>query len=223
MPVTGFPGLPDQRFGRFEELLVLLLEWAFEVTRLHLLFIRREGEIQVFHPEEAGLVDEVRRLLSPQERERLRAAMSYPEDTVGARMDFDLVTVREDVKLEVVLRYLRRFEELPQHTDQVFVVDRYDNLKGSLPIDQLLINEPDARVAEVMRRDVLALHGLDDVSEAAQAFERYDLVSAPVVDPHGHLIGRLTIDEPLMKELRYMDKLVDELAKGRPMEKILRG
>jgi magnesium transporter len=141
------------------------------------------------------VVDEVRRLLSPQERERLRAAMSYPEDTVGARMDFDLVTVREDVKLEVVLRYLRRFDELPQHTDQVFVVDRYDTLKGSLPIDQLLINEPDARVADVMRRDVLALSGLDDVSEAAQAFERYDLVSAPVVDPHGHLIGRLTIDE----------------------------
>ena len=90
------------------------------------------------------VVDEVRRQLTPEEREQLRAAMSYPEDSVGARMDFDLVTVREDVKLEVVLRYLRRFDELPQHTDQVFVVDRYDMLKGSLPIDQLLINEPDA-------------------------------------------------------------------------------
>jgi magnesium transporter len=141
------------------------------------------------------VVDEVRRQLTPQEREQLRAAMSYPEDSVGARMDFDLVTVREDVKLEVVLRYLRRFDELPQHTDQVFVVDRYDMLKGSLPIDQLLINEPDATVSEVMKRDVLALRGLDDVGEAAQAFERYDLVSAPVIDPHGHLIGRLTIDE----------------------------
>ena len=141
------------------------------------------------------VVDEVRRQLTPEEREQLRAAMSYPEDSVGARMDFDLVTVREDVKLEVVLRYLRRFEELPQHTDQVFVVDRYDTLKGSLPIDQLLINEPEARVSEVMKRDVLALRGLDDVGEAAQAFERYDLVSAPVTDPHGHLIGRLTIDE----------------------------
>ncbi|HZH07619.1 MAG TPA: magnesium transporter [Lautropia sp.] len=141
------------------------------------------------------VVDEVRRQLTPEEREQLRAAMSYPEDSVGARMDFDLVTVREDVKLEVVLRYLRRFDELPQHTDQVFVVDRYDMLKGSLPIDQLLINEPDALVSDVIKRDVLALRGLDDVGEAAQAFERYDLVSAPVIDPHGHLIGRLTIDE----------------------------
>jgi magnesium transporter len=77
----------------------------------------------------------------------------------------------------------------------VFVVDRNDLLKGALPIDQLLINEPDALVSDVMRHDVLALHGLDEAGEAAQAFERYDLVSAPVVDPHGHLIGRLTIDQ----------------------------
>ncbi len=141
------------------------------------------------------VVDDVRRQLTPEEREQLRAAMSYPEASVGARMDFELVTVREDVSLEVVLRYLRRFDALPQHTDQVFVVDRYDALKGSLPIDQLLINEPDTRVSAVMRRDVLSLRGLDDVSDAAQAFERYDLVSAPVVDPNGRLIGRLTIDE----------------------------
>ncbi len=143
----------------------------------------------------AEVVEEVRRQLTPAEREQLRAAMSYPEDTVGARMDFDLVTVREDVSLEVVLRYLRRFEELPAHTDQVFVVDRSDVLKGSLPIGRLLVSEPDALVADVMDKDVLALHGLDEASEAAQAFERYDLVSAPVVDPHGHLIGRLTIEE----------------------------
>ena len=141
------------------------------------------------------VVEEVRRQLTPAEREQLRAAMSYPEDTVGARMDFDLVTVREDVTLEVVLRYLRRFEELPPHTDQVFVVDRSDVLKGSLPIGRLLVSEPDSLVADVMHSDVLALHGLDEAGEAAQAFERYDLVSAPVVDPHGHLIGRLTIEE----------------------------
>ena len=143
----------------------------------------------------SDVVDDVRRSLTPEEREQLRAAMSYPEDAVGARMDFDLVTVREDVSLEVVLRYLRRFDELPQHTDQVFVVDRVDFLKGALPIDQLLINEPETEVADVMRRDVLALHALDDVGEAAQAFERYDLVSAPVIDREGKLIGRLTIDE----------------------------
>jgi magnesium transporter len=141
------------------------------------------------------VVEEVRQQLSQEERDQLRAAMSYPEDSVGARMDFELVTVREDVTLETVLRYLRRFEELPDHTDQVFVVDRNDVLQGVLPLDRLLINEPEVMVTDVMKRDVLTLQALDEASEAAQAFERYDLVSAPVVDPHGRLIGRLTVAE----------------------------
>ena len=108
-----------------------------------------------------------------------------------------MVKVREDVSLEAVLRYLRRFEALPDHTDQVFVVDRNDRLQGSLPLGELLINEPEAMVADVMQRDVLRLDPLDDASEAAQAFERYDLVSAPVVDPQGRLIGRLIVADVL--------------------------
>jgi len=143
----------------------------------------------------SDVVEQVRRQLTPEEREQLRAAMSFPEDSVGARMDFELVTVREDVTLEVVLRYLRRFDELPDHTDQVFVVDRHDVLRGALPLDRLLINEPDVLVEAVMRRDVLSLQVLDEAEEAAQAFERYDLISAPVVDARGRLIGRLTVDE----------------------------
>jgi magnesium transporter len=110
-------------------------------------------------------------------------------------MDFELVTIRDDVTLEVTLRYLRRFEALPDHTDQVFVVDRDDVLKGALPLDRLLLNEPDVRVASVMKTDILTLAALDDVRDAAQAFERYDLVSAPVIDANGRLIGRLTVDE----------------------------
>jgi magnesium transporter len=84
---------------------------------------------------------------------------------------------------------------LPDHTDQLFVVDRRDVLKGALPLDRLLLNEPDIKVTSVMKSDILTLSALDDVSEAAQAFERYDLVSAPVVDSNGRLIGRLTVDE----------------------------
>ena len=141
------------------------------------------------------VVEQVRRQLDPEEREQLRAAMSYPEASVGGWMDFDLVTVREDVTLEVVLRYLRRFDKLPQHTDQVFVVDRRDVLQGALPLDRLLINEPETLVQDVMQRDVLSLQALDEAADAAQAFERYDLSSAPVVDARGRLIGRLTISE----------------------------
>lgn len=142
-----------------------------------------------------AVVEEVQRDFTPEEREQLRAVMSYPEDSVGARMDFEFVRVREDVSLEVVLRYLRRFDELPQHTDKVFVVDRDGLLIGSLSIEDLLLNEPETDVSAVMHRDILSLQADYDAGDAAQAFERYDLVSAPVVDPAGKLIGRLTIDE----------------------------
>jgi magnesium transporter len=110
-------------------------------------------------------------------------------------MDFEMISIREDVTLEVVLRYLRRFDELPNHTDQVFVVDRHEVLKGALPLDRLLLNEPDTEVRRVMRTDLLTLSPLDEAGEAAQAFERYNLVSAPVVDERGRLVGRLTVDE----------------------------
>lgn len=133
--------------------------------------------------------------LTSGEREQLRSAMSFPDDSVGARMDFEMVTIRDDVTLEVVLRYLRRFDALPDQSDQVFVVDRDHKLLGSLPLDRLLINEVDTRLVDVMRTDLLTLQPEDDAGDAAQAFERYDLVSAPVVDTLGRLVGRLTVNE----------------------------
>jgi magnesium transporter len=140
------------------------------------------------------VVQDVFRRLPAEEREQLRAAMSYAEDSVGALMDFDLVTIREDVSLEVVLRYLRRLEELPDHTDQIFVVDRAENLKGVLPVNTLLVNDPETAVSTVMKTDMLTLTPVDKAAEAAQAFERYDLVTAPVVDENGRLVGRVSVD-----------------------------
>lgn len=95
------------------------------------------------------VMDDVFRSLPIEEREQLRAAMSYPEDSVGALMDFDVITIREDVRLEVVLRYLRRLDEMPDHTDQLFVVDRNEQLKGVLLINRLIVSDPDILVAEV--------------------------------------------------------------------------
>jgi magnesium transporter len=129
------------------------------------------------------------------EREQLRAAMSYPEDAVGALMDFDVVSVREDILLEVVTRYLRRFEELPSHTDQVFVVDREERLKGVLPLSRIIVTDLDKIVASVMVTEAITLYPDDKAQQAAQAFERYDLVSAAVVDESGKLVGRLTVDK----------------------------
>ncbi|MDR0703345.1 MAG: magnesium transporter [Azoarcus sp.] len=140
------------------------------------------------------VIRDVFQSLSSDEREQLRAAMSYPEDSVGALMDFDLVTVREDVTLEVVLRYLRRFDELPNHTDKLFVIDREEHLMGILTLETLLISDPEKQVSNVMRREsMVSFAPGDDASDAAQAFERYDLVSAPVVDRDNKVIGRLTV------------------------------
>ncbi|MEZ5615455.1 MAG: magnesium transporter [Rhodocyclaceae bacterium] len=140
------------------------------------------------------VMEDVFRALPMEEREQLREAMSYDEDSVGALMDFDAVTVREDVSLEVVLRYLRRFEELPDHTDQLFVVDREERLKGTLPLVRLLITDPDEMVLNIMVAEPLTLEADDKADTAAQAFERYDLVSAPVVDKEERLIGRVTVN-----------------------------
>ena len=141
------------------------------------------------------VLDGVFATLSVQEREQLRAAMSYPEDSVGALMDFDMIGVREDVTVEVVLRYLRRRDELPDHTDQLFVVDRDEHLRGLLPVNRLLVSAPDTLVSAVMATDrIMTLRPEQDAQEAALSFERYDLVSAAVVDADGKLIARVTID-----------------------------
>ena len=143
------------------------------------------------------VIDDVFQSLPVEEREQLRAAMSFEDDMVGALMDFEDVSVRPDVTLEVVLRYLRRFDELPSQTDQLFVVDRKETLLGVLPVGKLLVNDPDRTVAEVMEPPRVKLLQHEKADEAAHAFERYDLVSAPVVDTNDRLVGRVTVDEIL--------------------------
>lgn len=132
--------------------------------------------------------------LDAQNRERLQSALSYPDDAVGALMDFDIVTIREDITLEVALRYLRRLGNLPDHTDKLFVVDRSDILRGVLPLKRMVVHELDANVADVMAEDAVVFHPEDVADEAAKAFERYDLVTAPVVDSNHKLVGRITVD-----------------------------
>ena len=140
------------------------------------------------------VIDDVFRSLPIAEREQLREAMSYPENAVGALMDFDVITIRENVRLEVVLRYLRRLDELPDHTDQLFVIDRNEHLKGVLLVSQLLVSDPDIKVSEVMTKEMVTLHPDDNAQQAASAFERYDLVSTSIVDIKGKLQGRVTVN-----------------------------
>ncbi len=141
-----------------------------------------------------SVIAQVVRSLSADERERLRAALSFPEGSVGALMDFEHVAVRDDVTLEAVTRYLRRMDELPGLTDQLFVIDREQVLKGTLPLPRLIVSDLHLEVRDVMVPASFKLAPQDSAEDAASAFERYDLVSAPVVDARGRLIGRLTVD-----------------------------
>ena len=142
----------------------------------------------------SAMLPELMAGLDTQQRAQVQSALSYEDDELGALMDFEMVTIREDVSLEVVLRYLRRFDELPPQTDKLFVVNQDNLLTGVLPLHWLLVNSPERMVSAVMAPDVNTFHPNDDAYEAAQAFERYDLVTAPVVDAGGHLLGRITID-----------------------------
>ncbi|HEY9097464.1 MAG TPA: magnesium transporter [Thiobacillus sp.] len=140
------------------------------------------------------VITELLTTLDAQKRAHLQSALAYPEHTVGALMDFEMVTIRADVTLEVTLRYLRRLGELPDQLDKLFVVDRNDAIIGVLPLKRLLTTDPEASVAAIMVEDFVKFHPEDEADEASQAFERYDLVTAPVVDAQGRLMGRVTVD-----------------------------
>ena len=130
-----------------------------------------------------------------QNRRRLEAVMSYPEDSAGGLMNTDPITIRADVTLDVVLRYLRLRGQIPEHTDSLIVVDRGNHYRGMLPLSRLLIEQPDKTVTEVMNRDVAAMPATLPAIEVAKLFEQRDFISAPVIDENEVLLGRITIDD----------------------------
>ncbi|WP_413726987.1 magnesium transporter [Sodalis sp. RH16] len=132
--------------------------------------------------------------LEPRQRAQARAMMNAERDSVGRYMDVELATVRPDVTLAVVQRYLRRRRTLPKNSDKLFVVDRKNQLVGELALTAILLNPPGKQVAEVMEANPAAFLPDDAARDAAGAFERYDLVTAPVVDIKGKLVGRLGIE-----------------------------
>lgn len=133
--------------------------------------------------------------LEPEQRAQVREMIHYGKDTVGWMMDFELVTVRQDVTLGAVHRFLLMRKTIPEATDKLFVTDRKNTLLGELPLTAVLLNDPETPVREVMDHDPTHFQPEDKTDEAAGAFERYDLISAPVIDAKGKLMGRLTIEE----------------------------
>src|SRR5690554_5441536 len=143
----------------------------------------------------ATLIGEVLRSMDKQDRQRLESVMSYAEDTAGGLMNTDAITVRADVTLDVVMRYLRLRGELPELTDALIVVNRYDRYLGILPLSTLITGDPNLTVAEVIDRQLEPIPADMSSNQVAKLFEDRDLVSAPVVDAEGKLLGRITIDD----------------------------
>jgi magnesium transporter len=138
---------------------------------------------------------EVLEAMNLQDRQRVESILSYDEDTAGGMMNTDTITVRRNHTMELVLRYLRRHESLPEMTDNLLVVNRNDELQGVLRLRDVLVSDPNTTVREVMREDIEAIPVTMEATQVAQLFEQHDWVSAPVVSESGKLLGRITIDD----------------------------
>lgn len=148
-----------------------------------------------------AITRQVLQSLDVQERERLQQVLAYDEDTAGGLMNLDIVTVRPDVTLEVVMRYLRARGEMSDGTDTLFVVNRGGEYVGSLFLSRLLTGDPDGLVSSVMSTELLPIPALTPASQVVWEFEHRDLISAPVVDDDYRVVGRITIDD-VVDEIR---------------------
>ncbi|EDM66293.1 MAG: magnesium transporter [Moritella sp.] len=142
-----------------------------------------------------SIYQEVITQMDTQDRHRLETAMAYPEDTAGSIMNTDTITLRPDVTVDVILRYIRLRGELPEATDTLYVVDKDDRLIGDVPLSMLLTTDPNSVINTIMDRQAETLSANMDTSEVAKLFERHDWISAPVTDETGKLLGRITIDD----------------------------
>lgn len=151
----------------------------------------------------AALTTQVLQAMDDQDRSRVETLLSYAEDTAGGMMDTDTISVRAQVTLDVVLRYLRRHVSLPAMTDSIFVVNTHDEFVGLLPLSTLLVSDPTLTVREMMVTEAETIDADMPRHDVAAIFERYDLVSAPVIDSNNKLLGRITIDD-------VVDVIIDE-------------
>lgn len=130
-----------------------------------------------------------------QQRNLLESMLAYPEDSAGGLMNADTIQVRAEVKASTALRYLRLLDNLPPQTDMLMVVDRKGHYTGVLSLSALVTADLDQPVAELMHSDIPGIRVDSSSAEVARLFQDLDLLSAPVVDEHNRLLGRITIDD----------------------------
>lgn len=157
--------------------------------------IETDDLVDILHQLPEKVTKEVLQSMDSQDRTRITNALQYPDDCAGGLMNTDTITVRAMHPVELVLRYLRRHDEIPEDTDRLYVVNRKDQLVGQLPIAKLLVSDPANTVREIMQTDIDAVPVNMSEDEVANRFERDNWISAPVVDESNRLLGRITIDD----------------------------
>ena len=154
-----------------------------------------DDKVDILQELPESVIEEVLLSMDYQDRQRVEDVLSFDEDSAGGLMNTDVVTVRPDITIDVVLRYIRRYRELPPMTDNLWVVNRRDEFIGQAPISKILISDSNTTVREIMETEIEPFIVSTRKDEVAQRFERLDLVSAPVVNENGKLLGRITIDD----------------------------
>lgn len=151
--------------------------------------------VDLLHVLPEDIVGKILLTIGPELGGYLESALAYPDDTAGGLMSLEVVTIRKNITLETVWRYLRRRGKMPNSTDTLFVVDQNNKLEGTLPVQVLLTKAPMTKVADLMKTDVVAIPYHESAHNVALLFERRDMLSAPVVSDNGRLLGRITIDD----------------------------
>jgi len=149
----------------------------------------------ILHDLPDSITEQVLGIMDEADRTRLATVLAFPDDVAGGLMSTDTISIRADLTLDVVMRYLRRHAEIPQNTDSIIVVNREDHFVGILPIRILLVADPSQSVREMMLTNRDAIPAQLPATEVARLFERNDWISAPVVDEKNRLVGRITIDD----------------------------
>lgn len=149
----------------------------------------------ILHDLPNSITEQVLGIMDEADRTRLATVLAFPDDVAGGLMSTDTISIRADLTLDVVMRYLRRHAEIPQNTDSIMVVNREDHFVGLLPIRILLVADPAQSVREMMLTNRDAIPAQLPAAEVARLFERNDWISAPVVDEQNRLLGRITIDD----------------------------
>jgi len=141
------------------------------------------------------VTEQVITALDRQDQIRLESVMSYDEDTAGGLTNPRIISVRRGITIEVLMRYLKRLNKLPEHTNYIYIVNRNDEYLGAVKLFDLFLEDKNKPIETIMDESVKAMLADEDVKQVAMDFQNLDLISMPVIDEKNRLLGQITVDD----------------------------